>query len=45
MPVFDGNNRLIALLDVDSAELSHFDQEDRQYLEQLVGWFARTPKV
>lgn len=41
VPVFDAGHQLIAVLDIDSTERSHFDQEDRQYLEQLVGWFAR----
>ena len=35
VPVFS-EGKVIAVLDIDSAQLSTFDQTDRQYLEQLV---------
>lgn len=34
---------LLAVLDIDSAEPSRFDDEDREGLERLVRWFAATP--
>jgi GAF domain-containing protein len=34
IPIFK-NNQVIAVLDVDSEHLSHFDKTDQQYLEQL----------
>ena len=30
------NNEVIAILDADSAELEHFDNTDKIYLEQIV---------
>lgn len=30
------NNKVIAVLDVDSSELNHFDTTDQQYLEEIV---------
>ncbi len=41
VPVLDGNDRLIAVLDVDSEHLATFDDEDRIGLERLVRWFRR----
>jgi len=41
VPVFDASGALIAVLDIDSAELGTFDEEDRAALEQLVAWFSR----
>lgn len=35
VPVFR-NNEVMAVLDVDSLELSHFDETDKKYLEQIV---------
>ena len=35
VPVFR-NNEVIGVLDVDSAELSQFDETDKQYLEEIV---------
>ncbi len=35
IPVFQ-NKKVIAVLDVDSEHLAHFDQYDKKYLEQLV---------
>jgi putative methionine-R-sulfoxide reductase with GAF domain len=32
---------LIAVLEVDSAELNAFDEEDRRGLERVVRWFRR----
>ncbi len=36
VPVFK-NNEVIGVLDVDSIELSHFDETDKKYLEEIVG--------
>ncbi|HJU66170.1 MAG TPA: GAF domain-containing protein [Gemmatimonadaceae bacterium] len=41
VPVFGRRGRLIAVLDIDSAELNAFDDEDRRGLEKLVRWFER----
>jgi len=38
VPVFH-NNEIIAVLDIDSAQLGTFDETDAQYLEQLVRMF------
>lgn len=35
VPVF-GNSKVVAVLDVDSAELDRFDETDAQYLQQVV---------
>lgn len=40
VPVVDRHGRLIAVLDVDSAEVGTFDDEDARALERIVGWFA-----
>jgi L-methionine (R)-S-oxide reductase len=39
VPVFDGRNRLLAVLDIDSAAHSSFDAEDQAGLERMMGWF------
>ena len=36
VPVFDGDNRVAGVLDVDSRELNNFDDTDRKYLEEIV---------
>ncbi len=36
VPVFDADQRLIAVLDVDSEQVAAFDNDDRQALEALV---------
>ncbi|PCI43670.1 MAG: diguanylate phosphodiesterase [Alphaproteobacteria bacterium] len=42
VPVFNQDNDLIAVLDVDSESKATFDETDRRYLEQIVGdIFAR----
>lgn len=41
VPVFNGRDELIAVLDVDSDELDSFDEEDRAGLERIVGLFRR----
>jgi GAF domain-containing protein len=41
VPVLAGDDRLLAVLDIDSAELETFDDEDRRGLERVVRWFAR----
>jgi L-methionine (R)-S-oxide reductase len=41
VPVFDRRKELMAVLDIDSAELNAFDDEDRRGLERVVRWFGR----
>jgi GAF domain-containing protein len=41
VPVFDAGNRLIAVLDADSAETAAFDQRDAAGLERIVSRFTR----
>ena len=41
VPVFDRNEQLIAVLDIDSEETGTFGEEDREGLEKLMTWFAR----
>jgi len=41
VPVKDGNGRVRAVLDIDSTELSTFDETDRLYLEQVADIIAR----
>jgi GAF domain-containing protein len=36
VPVFDENDRLKAVLDIDSVELRSFDETDRRHLEEIV---------
>ncbi|MBX6332923.1 MAG: GAF domain-containing protein [Gemmatimonadaceae bacterium] len=42
VPVFGPARSLIAVLDIDSAELGTFDDADRDGLERLVRWFERS---
>ena len=42
VPVFDGSGELIAVLDIDSEYPSAFNDADRDGLERVVEWFART---
>lgn len=39
VPVFDGEGELIAVLDVDSDQLSAFDEVDQRWLEEIVAIF------
>ena len=41
VPVVDGAGRLIAVLDVDSAEVGTFDARDAEGLEKVVALFGR----
>jgi L-methionine (R)-S-oxide reductase len=41
VPVFDHESRVIAVLDIDSAELNRFDADDQSGLEAIVRWFAK----
>jgi len=34
------NNKVVAVLDVDSEELKNFDELDKQYLEEVVSWIS-----
>ena len=36
VPIFK-NNRVVAVLDVDSEVISHFDETDKKYLQEIVG--------
>jgi GAF domain-containing protein len=40
VPVLDRKGELLAVLDIDSAELAAFDAADQDGLERIVGWFA-----
>lgn len=35
VPLYDDNNKVIAVLDIDSAQLATFDDIDRKYLEEI----------
>lgn len=39
VPVFDRENALIAVFDLDSAQKAAFDPVDQVHLERMVGWF------
>lgn len=41
VPVFDARHTLLAVLDVDSAQLGAFDFADQRGLEKMMGWFQR----
>ncbi len=41
VPVFDRNQKLIAVLDIDSDEPGTFGDADRRGLERVVSWFSR----
>ncbi len=45
VPVFDASGALMAVLDIDSSVPSAFGDVDRDGLEQLVAWFARSAYV
>ena len=32
------NNEVVGVLDVDSEQLDHFDEIDKKYLEEIIGW-------
>ncbi len=40
LPVFDRNNELIAVFDIDSDRKAAFDPTDQLHLERILGWFA-----
>jgi L-methionine (R)-S-oxide reductase len=40
VPIMNARDDLIAVLDIDSAHLAAFDDEDRVGLERIVAWFA-----
>lgn len=40
LPVLDAAGKLIAVLDIDSEDLSRFDQQDASSLEYVLKWFA-----
>ena len=40
VPVMNGSGALIAVLDIDSAEVGAFDEADQRGLEQILAWFA-----
>ena len=41
VPVMDGRGELIAVLDIDSAEIGTFDEKDAEALERIVSLFTR----
>jgi GAF domain-containing protein len=41
VPVFDRDQKLIAVLDIDSDQPATFSDEDREGLERVVEWFAK----
>ena len=41
VPVYGRDGRLLAVLDIDSAEKAGFGEVDRDALERMVRWFAR----
>ena len=41
VPVTNARGDLLGVLDVDSADLDSFNQEDQHGLEQMVSWFAK----
>jgi len=41
VPLFDGKDQVCGVLDIDSTELSDFDDTDREYLEQVARIVAR----
>ena len=41
VPVYDANGKLVAVLDIDSAELGAFDEVDEKYLKQVLTTFLR----
>lgn len=41
VPVFDSRGELLAVMDLDSAELGAFDDRDARGLERIAGWFSR----
>lgn len=45
VPVFDADNALLAVLDIDSSVPNGFSEEDRIGLEAMVAWFRRAPYV
>ena len=45
VPVFDAHGLLLAVLDIDSSVPDAFGEADREGLEALVAWFARTSYV
>ena len=45
VPVFDARGDLLAVLDIDSAAAEAFSDVDREGLEAMVAWFARTTYV
>ena len=44
VPVFDGDAELLAVLDIDSAELDAFSEVDARGLEHIIGWFMRSSR-
>lgn len=40
VPVHDASGRLMAVFDVDSADLAAFDTADARGLERILGWFS-----
>ena len=42
VPVHDAQGAVVAVLDIDSKDLSTFDETDRMYLEKLASALSKT---
>lgn len=42
VPILDSDNRLVAIIDVDSADLAGFDEVDQEWLEKLAALLSRS---
>lgn len=45
VPVFDNENNLIAVFDVDSTEIGSFDEIDKEFLEAIINQHFREEKL
>ncbi len=41
VPVFDSKQNVVAVLDIDSEHLNHFDEVDQKYLEQICSFITK----
>jgi len=40
LPLFDNNETVTGVLDIDSEQLDTFDETDQRYLEEIVSWIS-----
>lgn len=40
IPIFNSNDQVVGVLDVDSEKLNHFDERDQEALEELMHYFS-----